>query len=421
MLFKRTFNPAKEPEPIQFRGFQCYGDGLTCHGYYRADLAMLSQALQSNETPTNPPPRVAKQAHNPLWPKRWWVAQAKLYGLKVTRKWKSPDCKQALTAALATGTLDVPDDLKEVEERLNSEYAQKKKDFEVHINEKYNSASTDEDKARINHTRFLTELNGNVAVLRGFSNGDRSGITKAASNLGLKVRSVYDDVNGNWIIVVGEDKAKLLAATAGVQDEIDAEKANIREERRQNAIACHQELIRTANSDDISGHWLFHMPKYDKARETWGIEEDDSMGENTMDIAPHHRGDLVVWASLNFPDPGQRGWLKIFLLNSETERIPMNTEMKLGWQFEYFFEDDERHVEHEIPNSGVVTFTSAHECFGSLTGWIGGPYKFHAIKFGLQSTADVAECKEQFNRLQEIEDDWRSYYIRVKDDIEEDD
>jgi len=423
MLSFDDLDTESEPQPVKFRELLSYGDGFTSAGHHRVDLATLTRAIQTGQAERAPPPAgISKRPAPSKKAKSWWAAQVRLYGLRCTGAWTVSDCKQVLTAALADGTLKVPDDLRQAEERADKEYVQKNRELEderrrltILRDEKYNAASTDEHKACIDPIRFLTERDGRVAVLRlsGFGSVYRT-LDNAAKRLNFLMKSVQD-VGHQDAIVVGKVEDDVNAEINRIRSEVEEEKAEKRrkikeqkEERRQKAVARHQELIETGDGGDITGIWALDMPEYDKYLENVG----DEIGENTMDVTSHRHSDLVIWAALNFA--GRHGWLKIWLPNTEAGPALMNTEMKVGWQLEYD-EMDDGEVTHEIPNGGLVTFTSAHECFGSLSGWFGGPYEFRGLKVSVQSTADVSDCEESFAWYQKLEDEWRA------DDIDMDD
>src|SRR5436190_829404 len=104
------------PPPLKHGKFECMGNGLTYLSHPRESPATITAALGRTVTD---PSRVSKK---PVarYRKSWWEAQVRLYDLKCT-KWTIEGMKEVLTKAICDG-LQVPPELKTVEEKLNQKY-----------------------------------------------------------------------------------------------------------------------------------------------------------------------------------------------------------------------------------------------------------------------------------------------------------
>jgi len=107
-------------ELLKYRKFECRGDGLMVAGHKRALSDDIKRALPGNTD--NKGPRTQKASGKvEKHPKSWWEAQVRLYGLKCD-KWTIGNLQAVLEAAVQCGALEVPSELKRLENQLNKIY-----------------------------------------------------------------------------------------------------------------------------------------------------------------------------------------------------------------------------------------------------------------------------------------------------------
>jgi hypothetical protein len=422
------------PEPSKYGAFECRGDGLTCSEHHRADIPTLRRAVKTQQVPRTAP--MSKNAR-----KKWWAAQVKLYGLVCTA-WDVNNCIKVLRAALENGLEGVPEYIAKTETELNEGYAKRKLEWEdkrgtlpALRDEKYNAASRDEVKAIIDPGRFLTESQGKVKVLRGVRGNNLMMV-----HLRDMARRHHLDVQclgrSDSVMIIGKkvdvkaEKARLLPEIAAEDEEVrrqNKEKKRQATERRRQAEAAekkarleakaaakarHEELVRTGGGSDITGHWYLESPELDARRVEQGTFDEDDQHE--MDIAAHQPGSEYLWAEFGLW--WEDGWIRIRLPEGP---ILSGVEMKFGWQVEF-----ERYngVRHEVPNTGVITFDSPYTCFGSLEGWIGGPFAFRGFKDSVVSRTDPKECERGYREWRRHEYKWRrnwEYDLKEYDSVAE--
>src|SRR5438552_1387626 len=102
--------------PLKYGKLECAGNRLTYLSHPRESPATITAALglDSKDRSSISKTRVTK------YRKSWWEAQVRLYDLKCT-KWTIDGMKEVLTKAIRDG-LQVPAELKAVEEKLIREY-----------------------------------------------------------------------------------------------------------------------------------------------------------------------------------------------------------------------------------------------------------------------------------------------------------
>jgi hypothetical protein len=298
--------------------------------------------------------------------------------------------------ALADGKDEVPDYITKLEKKLNDQYAERKREFEdkrrpliTLRQEQYDAASSDEEKARIDPTRFFTEHHGKVAVLRGID--QQSHTYRIAKELHLNSEFVRDEPAFYYppslpepIMVVGEAKDDVIAESGRVRQEIKGRNAEIRrqvEEAKQmkptEAKARCDELMQTGDDGDITGQWYLTIPDLDASRQDLDLK----LGESNMDIAPRKPGDEFVWGFLHLS--GEEGAIRIRLPEQSAWK---DNKLTFGWQTDYD-EWDDGLVDHSTANRGVIIFKPATTCLGCLEGWVGGPFQFQGFKESVESTA----------------------------------
>ena len=113
------------PPPLVHGKFECVGDGLTVSGHKRVSQTGLEFALGIQKLG-----RILPNGREKIivekYPKAWWEAQVRLYGLKCT-KWTVDGMKKVLFEAVKDG-IEPTAEIKALEERLNKEYAESEKE-----------------------------------------------------------------------------------------------------------------------------------------------------------------------------------------------------------------------------------------------------------------------------------------------------
>jgi hypothetical protein len=328
-----------------------------------------------------------------------------------------PKCQEALRKAIAKGPLDVPNDLKLAEKYWKEDYhrkiARRKEEEEIRVKKeearkqkekeekekkeaareaKYQAAATDDEKASVDISRYLREkLVGNVdyTILKGFRRGY---IESTADDLDLYSSSTYD-VGGDdgWITVIGDDEMKVMRQTQMVELEM----LNKLEKRR-------QELAKSGDGGNAGGHWILRMPEYDEHHRD-GVWED---GVCTFDIARHEEGERNIYGKFSFVAHG--GWFKVGF--GEAQDSWKEVEMEFEWEG---YEEDPHPMgvyDFSDDNVGSITFTSATECYGTVSGWFSGPFSFKGVKVtdepkDSRVTADW--CKTEFEEQVKFMDEAR--------------
>jgi len=113
------------PPALKYQKFECRGKGLIFAGNERVSPISLKFAL-GIETLGRILPGGGEKIIKEKYPKAWWEAQIRLYGLKCS-KWTVENMKQVLLGAVEAG-FEVSDEMKELEERLNKEYSELEKE-----------------------------------------------------------------------------------------------------------------------------------------------------------------------------------------------------------------------------------------------------------------------------------------------------
>jgi hypothetical protein len=113
------------PSALKFEKFECRGKGLLFAGNQRESPTGLKFAL-GILTLGRILPGGGEKIIKEKYPKTWWEAQVRLYGLKCS-KWTVENMKQVLCHAVEAG-IEVSEEVKELEERLNKEYAELEKE-----------------------------------------------------------------------------------------------------------------------------------------------------------------------------------------------------------------------------------------------------------------------------------------------------
>lgn len=379
--------------------FESRGHGLTCSGYHRADIPALKRAVRTLQVPFFD---LSKHER-----KKWWAAQVKHYGL-VCDSWDVETCRKVLSEALEGGMHGVPDYIQNLERQLNADVRSKQEMEDGSLwglrREQYAAAATDEQRAVIDPGRFLTERDGQVAVLRN---------VRGTSHEWHHLRYMARHLN----LVVGNLLAAQAVLVIGKRDDVVAEKIRIRQEiagekeKRERLAkeavkaaqkARHENVVRMGGGDDISGQWYLEIPELDVWKTERGTFDNDG---HEMEIAAHQPGSDFFFGEFRLE--GRPGWLRIYLPDGP---VLNNVEMEFGWQIEYerygeYERGDE--VRHEIPNRGVITFDSPCTCFGSFGGWIGGPFSFRGFKENVETWVDWKKCEVEYWNWRRCEYKWR--------------
>jgi len=409
--------------PLKYKQLDYSFNGVTFASHHRADLATISKRLLIDDSTDSTSHAIAKKdtTQQTLQHTRfWWKAQVLMYGLKCPDIFNETNLKSIFTEALAKGLEGVPDEQKEVEERQMKEYQLKdqkwqedKAKWEAELKTLKDQfatryiAATNEAKAHLDPDRFCRELDPstNFIVLRGVKDWYR--IKTAAEKLGLFTEYAGSLRVERNIVVIGNNKKAVTDQVNKVKLQAGDEKAADRKARFQPFEQQRQKLVQTGDGGNVSGKWILDMPKY--ADEFFGTEE------CSMEIASYRDGDQFVWARLDLHV--YQGWMKIHFDKTKSGKKEWRgVEMKVDWELEReSWGEPNGHV-GEGPfeeSEGSITFGSATECRGSLSGVIGGPYEFVGVKISQDSSVSATEAERGYWRAEveweEIRSGWEEF------------
>jgi hypothetical protein len=370
--------------PLKHDKFECTASGFTFASYARAIPSHIATCLGIQPLLTSSG-RIRKNQNIPKHTKPWWEAQVRLYGLKCS-KWTVEGMKQVLAAAIKKD-LEVPADLKRMEEKLMGDYIkldaefQKRKDQER--NEKWKSLNSDVAKANLDPDRFLQELRekGGVVALRGLHN--RQKIHQCAERLGLVSRST-DGPAGNYgdrILVVGTSSDQMWQKIHSIDVRVTAARQTAKQARQKEIDEAHRRLVLQGNDSDIMGTWYFDMPN---------LSASYGEGDITWEIAPQ--------------DDSRFRWAMFDLRCLEgVLRIDWGGKWK-GQTKQFTWrgrETGEGEIQYDDSvNRGTVTFTSTNQCFGRFEATY-GTWEFRGQKVSREPNVDRLNCINTFEALNE--------------------
>lgn len=385
---------------LRYQELEYRGRELTFAKHRRANPKTIVEALQ-NPNALDWLPKGNRR-------KSWWGAQARLYGLK-GKDWSIDECRKVLQEALSKGPLDVPSSLKEAEERLNKEYERRVEEAKreaTEKDEKYQAATTDQEKARIDLERLLKEKfredTCTLFVLRDC--GSDYDVQKAARHLGFKLHcSATRELlpPRTSIVAVARD----FDTANGERQRIDGEnvkvKAAIDDAKWAGLTGKRQELVsRDGDGGSPAGHWVLHMPMlYDY--NNWDRERDC-----IIDLPSFNPTDETVYASFQFVE--FVGWLKIDF--SKVKEDWRGAELNVEWEGHAELECDGDEYDLDTRHVAAITFASASECHGTIDGWFGA-WEFKGVKVSAETDVAADECKEKFELEKQRWDELRSNWF----------
>ena len=400
-------------KPVRYKELECIGDGFTFAGHRRADSKTIAEALEGTPSALEKVPLKRR--------KSWWGAQVRLYGLK-GKDWTLDVCKAVLREALARGPLRVPTALIDAEERMNKEYhIKREQDSErykkmieeekrkiIETDEKFRTASTDDEKARIDLRRFLQEKFGSeditFFVLRDW--GNRYGIEAMVRELGLFC-AMTRGLRRPWntILVVATTDNIAIRERDRIALEMKQEKLAMEQGEWNTLNKKRLELILAeGNRESPAGNWVLHMPElYDN--NYW----DPSDGECTIALPEYGPADESAYAKFEFNQ--FKGYFNIHL--GKAEGNWQGVEFKVDW--EGWGDDDGGEYDLETQHLASIMFTSASECRGTIDGWFGGPWKFKGVKVSHESEITADKCKTEYEYAKKNWDEDRADYFETND------
>jgi hypothetical protein len=373
--------------PSKYEDLDFTSSGLAFASHSRAspETIAIELGLQPRPPLLTPSGRISKK--KPIaskYPKSWWEAQARLYGLECW-KWTMEEIKRVLVTALRNG-LRVPKELTDVEEKLkyereveNTKFPQVKKEDTMNeeSDEKWDKLN-DVAKANFDAERFLREvkLRGEVKALRGLKN--RFIMHRTAEMMGMYSEST-DGVGGgytNRILVVGRTCQEVRREIDRIREEIYTQQ-QVKEVARQREIdRKHQEILLQRNDEDVGGIWSLDMPY---------ITDHYMRGDITLKILPPERSGQV-WGSFNL------------LILEGVLCIHLGKEWKgkeraIIWRG---METGEGQIQFdETRQGGSITFITANTCAG--TWWSTyGSWEFSGKKISMDVDVSVRELKADF-------------------------
>lgn len=316
------------PPPLVHGKFECVGDGLTVSGHKRASQTGLEFALGIQKLG-----RILPNGREKIivekYPKTWWEAQVRLYGLKCT-KWTIDGMKKVLFEAVKDG-IEPSAEIKALEERLNKEYTE---------SEKENSKSDDNVSDQMKRTMEIL------------------GLTTMAAN------------------TTAEERALMAKAfTFCVAKTTEASKAQQLAKMNRE----HEKLLKSADGPgtDVFGTWQFDCPGIP---EQWGQNASRNI---IWKIHPPLVHDAHLWCSfkqITVEGVMRIDWKSALERNNWRNRKNNFTFRGISCGDGDFMCDDEW-------NKGWIKFTSEHECHGMFeTQYSDEPWPFTGKKIGLKAT-----------------------------------
>jgi hypothetical protein len=327
------------PPPLVRQSKVEYGDrGIQCLSYTRASPDEIHAALRLNENVLPLTPRIAK-ANKRKYPRNWWEAQVRLYGIQCP-KYTVDEMKGLLTWAL--GGLAVSPKIQEMEEAMAAEYRVSAKEWRARekVEEVQREFQRKKAAKEYENWKSLRPEPPPTIQKSSYPPTDLSYSSRQTSN------RVMDEIN-----------------------------------------RLHAQLLRTGAGSDIGGTWRISCPDINGWR-----REDDSMRDVIWIIHPPHTSESFLWAQIDqvivegiarieWPDPD----------NWKGVSIPFVWRGREEGAGEIQFQDS--------VNCGTITFTSAHECIGDFACEFGGSFDFigRKVEIGLPERAKgIQECQKEF-------------------------
>jgi hypothetical protein len=340
----------KSPPPVKRGKFEYDKDGLkylhrTCAPPYEIE----SVVGLKNERPIGR--HVAKHIKS-KYPRDWWEAQIKLYGIKCSQ-FNIEAMKEILSREL--GGLAVSPKVQQMEDSMAKEYQDLAKE--------YAAGNADETQKKMQKAKLGREEDQSRNALTDFSRP-------------------------------GHDAMRILSTTPE-----PTAKRTVMDEINQ----LHSKLLRTGPGDDIEGTWRIDCPEIS----SW-YGDGHSMGRTGTDITwlihPPQTSGSFVWGEIS--QVVVDGIVRIEWRDSDDWKGNTRSYVWRGR------DNGTGEIQHsdEI-NRGVINFVSSHECLGTFACEFGGPYTFVGRKVSKgfpERTQSVAECQKEFRGYNWRRGNWES-------------
>jgi len=324
------------PPPVKHGEFEYGNDGLKYLHRTRATPHEIQSAVTlRNERPITPH---ITNLMKRKYPREWWEAQIKLYGMKGSY-FSIDDMKEILSRKL-TG-MTVSPEIQHMEQSMAKEYQDLAKEY-------IELEKAEEMRRKAQQEKSDREYEGWKNLQNSLPEPPRPAL-RYSSPEPVTAPFVKDEIN-----------------------------------------RLHSQLVRTGPGNDIGGTWRIDCPEISSG---YG----DSMHSHTgitWIIHPPQNSKSFVWGEIS--QVVVDGIVRIEWPNSDNWKRKTR---RFVWRGRDNGTGEIQHSD-EI-NRGVINFVSSHECLGTFACEFGGPYTFVGRKVSRgfpERTQSIEECQKEFRR-----------------------